>query len=46
MSYSERLSRAQDIALERAYNASLDPPDDYYFDIGQDPEEEEGEESE
>lgn len=29
-SYSERLYAAQDAALERAYMASLQPPDDYY----------------
>lgn len=29
-SYSERLYAAQDAALERAYMASLQPPDGYY----------------
>lgn len=33
MTYSERLCAAQDAALERAYMASLEPPDDYYFDL-------------
>lgn len=32
MTYSERLYAAQDAALDRAYMASLDPPDGYYFD--------------
>ena len=31
-SYSERLHAAQDAALERAYMASLQPPD-YYCDL-------------
>lgn len=44
MIYSEQLSRAQDAALERVYNASLEPPDDYYFETDQDAEEEEEEE--
>ena len=34
-SYSERLHAAQDAALERAYMASLQPPDDYYTDDGE-----------
>ena len=33
MTYSESLHAAQDAALARAYNASLEPPDDYYFDL-------------
>ena len=34
MGYTEQLYRAQNAALERAYMASLQPPDDYYFDTG------------
>lgn len=45
MGYTEQLFRAQDAALERAYMASLQPPDDYYYendrDTEQDCEEEE-----
>lgn len=44
MTYSERLCAAQNAALERAYMASLEPPDDYYFEPGHgedQPEEEE-----
>lgn len=38
-SYSERLHAAQDAALERAYMASLQPPDDYYgHNDGQEPD--------
>ena len=33
MSDSESLYAAQDAALARACNASLEPPDDYYFDL-------------
>lgn len=40
MSYSESLYAAQDAALARAYNASLEPPDDYYFDLSNDEEDE------
>lgn len=42
MTYSESLYAAQDAALARAYNASLEPPDDYYFDL--DPVEDQPEE--
>ena len=42
MSYSESLYAAQDTALARAYSASLEPPDDYYFDL--DPVEDQPEE--
>lgn len=45
-SYSEKLFAFQDAALARAYNASLELPDDYYFETDQDAEEEEEEESE
>lgn len=34
MTYSESLYAAQDAALARAYAASLEPPDDYYFEPG------------
>ena len=34
MTYSESLHATQDAALARAYDASLEPPDDYYFDLG------------
>ena len=34
MTYSESLYAVQDAALARAYAASLEPPDDYYFDLG------------
>lgn len=40
-SYSERLRAAQDAALERAYMASLQPPDDYYTDDGEDDDDDE-----
>ena len=40
MSYSESLYAAQDAALARACNASLEPPDDYYFDLSNDEEDE------
>ena len=40
MIYSESLHIAQDAALARAYNASLEPPDNYYFDLSNDEEEE------
>lgn len=40
MTYSESLHIAQDAALARAYNASLEPPDNYYFDLSNDEEEE------
>lgn len=39
MTYSERLYTAQDAALDRAYMASLEPPDDYYFDLSEGEEE-------
>lgn len=46
MGYAEQLFNAQDAALERVYMASLQPPDDYYYgvdrDTEQDCEEEEG----
>ena len=42
MTYSESLYAAQDAALARACNASLEPPDDYYFDLS--PNEDEPEE--
>lgn len=39
MTYSERLYTAQAAALERAYMASLQPPDDYYgYNDGQEPD--------
>ena len=40
MTYSESLYAAQNAALARAYNASLEPPDDYYFDLSNDEEDE------
>ena len=40
MTYSETLYAAQDVALARAYSASLEPPDDYYFDLSNDEEDE------
>ena len=40
MTYSESLYAAQNAALARAYNASLEPPDDYYFDLSTDEEDE------
>ena len=40
-SYSERLYAAQDAALERAYMASLQPPDGYYYEDDE-PEDDEG----
>lgn len=44
MTYSESLYAAQDAAMARAYAASLEPPDDYYFDLS--PSEDEPEEEE
>lgn len=38
MTYSESLYAAQAAALARAYAASLEPPDDYYFDLSNDEE--------
>lgn len=44
MTYSESLHAAQDAALARAYAASLEPPDGYYFELS--PSEDEPEEDE
>lgn len=44
MTYSESLHAAQDAALARAYAASLEPPDDYYFELS--PSEDQSEEDE
>lgn len=40
MSFSTFLFTARDAALARAYNAILEPPDDYYFDLSNDEEDE------
>ena len=45
-SYSERLHAAQDAALERAYMASLQPPDDCYYGVDRDTEQDCEEEEE
>ena len=46
MTYSESLYAAQDVALERAYMASLEPGDYYYSDKPDDEDQDRPEEEE